>query len=160
MGTPCADWTVRDLVDHLVREQLWAPELLAGCTVEQVGDRFDGDRLGVDPRHSWVLAASAAREAWIEPDALAKRVRLSSGEAGADEYGWQMTLDLTVHAWDLATAVGADRRVDAGLAEAVLAFAEREADAWSGSGLFADPVPVGADADAQTRLVALLGRRP
>ncbi|WP_440901108.1 hypothetical protein [Actinosynnema sp.] len=42
----------------------------------------------------------------------------------------------------------------------MLAFAEREADAWSGSGLFADPVPVGADADAQTRLVALLGRRP
>ena len=36
--TPCKEWSVRDLVNHLVHEQLWAPELLAGCTVEQVGD--------------------------------------------------------------------------------------------------------------------------
>jgi uncharacterized protein (TIGR03083 family) len=34
LGTPCREWSVRDLVGHLVYEQLWAPELLAGCTAE------------------------------------------------------------------------------------------------------------------------------
>ncbi|MGM1061523.1 TIGR03086 family metal-binding protein [Saccharothrix sp. Mg75] len=159
-GTPCAGWSVRDLVNHLVQEQLWAPELLVGCTVEQVGDRFEGDRLGVDPLHSWVLAAGAAREAWIEPGALAKPVRLSQGESTAEEYGWQMTSDLAVHAWDLARAVGAPERLDPDLAEAVLEYVEPHAAEWSAAGLFEDPVPVADDADAQTRLLALLGRRP
>ncbi|GAA1290094.1 TIGR03086 family metal-binding protein [Saccharothrix xinjiangensis] len=158
--TPCPGWTVRDLVNHLVHEQLWAPELLAGCTVEQVGDRFDGDHLGVDPLHSWVLAAGAAREAWIAPHALEKPVDLSQGEAPAEEYGWQMTSDLAVHTWDLARAVGADERIDPGLAEAVLEYVTPNAEDWAASGLFAPPVPVPDDADAQTRLLALLGRRP
>ena len=36
--TPCAQWSVRDLVAHLTREHLWVPDLLAGRTVEVVGD--------------------------------------------------------------------------------------------------------------------------
>jgi uncharacterized protein (TIGR03086 family) len=159
-GTPCKEWTVRDLVNHLVHEQLWAPELLAGCTIEQVGDRFDGDQLGEDPLHSWVLAAAAAREAWIAPKALLKSVHLSSGKAPATEYGWQMTSDLAVHAWDLARAIGVDERIDPDVAEAVLEYIEPNAEPWAASGLFDPPVPVPADADAQTRLIALLGRTP
>ncbi|MEU5696527.1 TIGR03086 family metal-binding protein [Actinosynnema sp. NPDC020468] len=158
--TPCAEWTVHDLVNHLVNEQLWAPELLAGCTVEQVGDRFDGDQLGEDPLHAWVLAAAAAREAWIAPKALLKPVHLSSGRSTAVEYGWQMTLDLTVHAWDLARAIGADERLDPDVAQAVLDYVEPQIDAWSGTGLFEAAVPVPDDADVQTRLIGLLGRTP
>ncbi|XVS61386.1 TIGR03086 family metal-binding protein [Actinosynnema sp. CA-299493] len=159
-GTPCAEWSVHDLVNHLVHEQLWAPELLAGCTVEQVGDRFEGDQLGSDPLHSWVLAAAAAREAWIAPKALLKPVHLSYGKATAVDYGWQMTSDLAVHAWDLARAIGADERIDPDLAETVLEHLEPNARAWAASGLFDPPVPVPDDADPQTRLVALLGRTP
>ncbi|WP_051772862.1 TIGR03086 family metal-binding protein [Saccharothrix sp. NRRL B-16314] len=159
-GTPCKEWTVRELVNHLVHEQLWAPELLAGCTIEQVGDRFDGDQLGEDPLHSWVLAAAAAREAWIAPKALQKSVHLSSGKEPAIEYGWQMTTDLAVHAWDLARAIGVDERIDPDVAEVVLDYIEPNAESWAASGLFDPPVPVSADADAQTRLIALLGRTP
>jgi uncharacterized protein (TIGR03086 family) len=143
-----------------VYEQLWAPELLAGCTIEQVGDRFDGDQLGADPLHSWVMAAAAAREAWIAPGALKRQVYLSVGLRPAAEYCWEMTQDLTVHAWDLARAIGADDRLDPDLAETVLAYAQQHAKLWQGSGLFDPPVPVPDDADAQTRLVALLGRTP
>ncbi|MFI9008300.1 TIGR03086 family metal-binding protein [Actinosynnema sp. NPDC053489] len=159
-GTPCREWSVRDLVNHLVHEQLWAPELLAGCTVEQVGDRFDGDQLGDDPLHSWVLAAAAAREAWIAPKALLKPVRLSYGRTTAVEYGWQMTSDLAVHAWDLARAIGVDERLGPDLARTVLDHVERNAGRWAASGLFDPPVPVPDDADPQTRLLALLGRTP
>ncbi|GAA3856089.1 TIGR03086 family metal-binding protein [Saccharothrix violaceirubra] len=158
--TPCAEWTVHDLVNHLVHEQLWAPELLAGCTVDQVGDRFDGDQLGDDPVHSWVLAAAAAREAWISPTALLRTVHLSAGKAPAPEYGWQMTLDLAVHAWDLARAIGVDERLDPDLAGTVLDYVDGHTGELADSGLFDDPVPVADDVDPQGRLLALLGRAP
>ena len=48
--TPDEDWSVRDLVNHVVGEDLWAPLLLAGSTIAEVGDRFDGDVLGAEPR--------------------------------------------------------------------------------------------------------------
>ena len=160
LGTPCREWSVRELVGHLVYEQLWAPELLAGCTVTQVGDRFDHDNLGGDPLVSWVVAAAAAREAWLEPDALAKSVSVSSGTLDAEEYCWQMTTDLTVHAWDLARSIGVEELIDPELASTVLAYVERNIEEWSESPLFDSPVPVATDADDQTRLIGLLGRKP
>lgn len=50
-GTPCAEWTVRDLVNHLVSEQLWVPSLVRdGCMIEEVGDTFEGTCWGRTPR--------------------------------------------------------------------------------------------------------------
>ncbi|MBB5954212.1 uncharacterized protein (TIGR03086 family) [Saccharothrix tamanrassetensis] len=160
LGTPCKEWSVHDLVNHLVYEQLWAPELLAGCTVEQVGDRFEGDQLGADPLHAWVLAAAAAREAWISPKALLRPVHLSWGRSTAVEYGRQMTLDLGVHAWDLARAIGVDDRIDPDLARTLLEYATENASSLRDSGVFDAPVPVPDDASDQDRLIALLGRTP
>jgi uncharacterized protein (TIGR03086 family) len=71
-----------------------------------------------------------------------------------------MTADLAVHAWDLARSIGADERIDPDLASAVLSYVERNVEDWSGSSMFDSPVPVGADADDQTRLIGLLGRKP
>lgn len=158
--TPCPDWSVRDLVNHLVVEQMWVPDLLAGRTVAEVGDRFDGDQLGADPVRTWDESSRAARAAWLEPGAAERSVHLSYGDETAAEYGWQMTTDLAVHGWDLATATGRDADIPDELAEALLAYVEPQLAAWSGSGMFADPVPVPGDAPAATRLVGLLGRQP
>ncbi|MFC4858988.1 TIGR03086 family metal-binding protein [Actinophytocola glycyrrhizae] len=158
--TPCTQWSVRDLVNHLVVEQLWVPEVLAGRTVAEVGDRFDGDQLGDDPLAAWDEASDVARSAWLQPGAVDRTVHLSFGDVDAAEYGWQMTTDLAVHGWDLATALGADAGIPDELAEAVLAYVEPQVAAWSGTGMFADPVPVPSDAPAATRLAGLLGRRP
>src|SRR5262249_13985475 len=66
-GTPNTEWSVRDLVSHVLSENLWAPPLLAGSTIGEVGDRFDGDVLGSDPLVSWregsPPALAAARQA-------------------------------------------------------------------------------------------------
>jgi uncharacterized protein (TIGR03086 family) len=69
-----------------------------------------------------------------------------------------MTMDLTVHTWDLARAIGANEQLDEELVSDVLAFIEPQVDQLVGTGLFAPPIEVG-DADTQTRLLALLGRR-
>ncbi|MGB3441979.1 MAG: TIGR03086 family metal-binding protein [Actinophytocola sp.] len=158
--TPCSEWTVRDLVNHIVVEQLWVPEVLAGRTVAEVGDKFDGDRLDDDPPSAWQAASDVARSAWLQAGAVDRTVHLSYGDADAADYGWQMTTDLTVHGWDLATALGADPGIPDELARAVLSFIEPQAAALAGTGMFADPVPVPADAPAGTRLIGLLGRTP
>lgn len=158
-ATPCTEWDVRALVNHVVTEQLWAPLLLAGATIDEVGDRFDGDQLGADPVTTWTSAVAAARTVFAAPGALRQSVELSSGHRPAQVYCQEMTLDLTVHAWDLAWAVEADERLDEDLVRDVLAFIEPQIEQLAGTGLFAPPIPVDAGADAQTRLLALLGRR-
>lgn len=157
--TPCAEWDVRQLVNHLVVEQLWAPLLLEGATVEDVGDRFDGDQLGDDPVAAWASAAAAARGAFAAPGALRRSVELSYGRRPAEGYCQEMTMDLTVHTWDLARAIGANEQLDEDLVSDVLAFIEPQVDQLVATGLFDPPIEVGDGADTQTRLLALLGRR-
>ncbi|MFI7277373.1 TIGR03086 family metal-binding protein [Streptomyces sp. NPDC049879] len=159
-GTPCAEWSVRDLVNHLVGEHLWAPWLLRGATLAEVGDRFDGDVLGDDPVAAWDAAVARSREAVDRPGVLEGTVHTSAGEIPAEEYLRQMTLDLTVHAWDLARGTGAGDRLDPDLVALVYGHAAELAPQWQGVGIFAPPVPVPEDAPLQDRLVGLMGRRP
>lgn len=158
--TPCSDWDVRALVDHLVTEQLWVPLLLDGATIEDVGDRFDGDQLGDDPIAAWSRASAAARQAFTVPGALHRPVELSYGRRPAEGYCQEMTIDLAVHAWDLARGIGADERLDDDLVDAVHEWVRRDADHLAAIGLFDPPVPVAEDADTQSRLLAALGRHP
>src|SRR5437016_8090991 len=89
-ATPCTDWQVRGLVNHLVYEQLWVPPLLDGKTVAEVGDRFEGDQLGDDPVKAWEEAAAAARAALVEPGALDRVVHLSYADRPANEYAMEL----------------------------------------------------------------------
>ncbi|MFI2611378.1 TIGR03086 family metal-binding protein [Kitasatospora sp. NPDC018619] len=156
--TPCSDWSVRDLVNHLTGEQLWVPELLMGATVGEVGGRFDGDVLGDDPVGAWTAAAEAAREAWAVPGATGLTVHLSFGDASGQYYLDQLTTDLVIHSWDLAEGIGRLTRLPDGLVGFALDRFAGYGD-LSGSGLFDPPLPVAADAGPQTRLLALAGRR-
>ncbi|GHE99519.1 TIGR03086 family protein [Streptomyces longispororuber] len=159
--TPCAEWTVRDLVHHLVAEQLWVPPLVRdGATVESVGDAFDGDLLGPDPVAAWDTAAAAAGAAFRAPGALDRTVHLSYGETPARAYCAQMTTDLVVHTWDLARAVGADERLPDDLVAAAAREVAPYAADLAASDLFAPAVEPPPGADEQTRLLCLLGRAP
>jgi uncharacterized protein (TIGR03086 family) len=159
--TPCTDWSVRDLVNHLVSEQLWVPALVRdGAMVEAIGETFDGDMLGPDPLASWDTAARAAHDAFAAPGALDRTVHLSHGDTSATDYCSQMVADLIVHAWDLSRAIGADEQ----LPDNLVKFAVREVTPYAAdlekSGLFAAPVEPPPGADVQTKLLCLLGRQP
>lgn len=158
--TPCTEWTVRDLVNHLAVEQMWVPPMLAGSTVEEVGDAFDGDRLGEDPVGVWDRAAATAQEAFGAHEALDRTVQLSFGSTAAHAYCAQMIADLVVHAWDLSRAIGAEEHPSKELVDFTLHEVEPYADDLSGSGLFAKPVPPPPGADTWQKLLAKLGRRP
>jgi len=159
-ATPCQDWDVRTLVNHVVGELLWMPPLLEGKTVADVGDRLDGDILGADPHATWTSAVADARAAASEPGAQDRTVHLSFGDFPGGDYLGQVTSDLVIHSWDLARAVGASDRLDPTLVEFVDDFLSPQIDAWRGAGAFGPAVDVGPDADTQTKLLAQTGRSP
>jgi uncharacterized protein (TIGR03086 family) len=156
--TPCTDWSVRDLVNHVTGEHLWAPHMLDGETIAQVGDRYDGDVLGDAPVAAWERAAEASRAAWLTaaPDAV---VHLSFGDNPALEYGHQMLADLLIHGWDLARGAGLDESLEPAAVAKVFVYMEANAKSWEAAGIFAAPVQIDSD-DPAKRLLALSGRKP
>ena len=86
-------------------------------------------------------------------------MHLSYADRPGEEYAREMIFDLVVHSWDLARGISADDTLDPGLVEAVYASLEPDTD-LTASGLFDQPVPVPADSDEQTKLIAFTGRRP
>ncbi|MFG2292528.1 TIGR03086 family metal-binding protein [Streptomyces sp. NPDC048603] len=157
--TPCTEWNVRDLVNHVTGEQLWIPPLLTeGRTVEDVGDALSGDLLGEDPVDAWDRAAAAARAAFVAPGALDRTVKLSYGPALGSAYCSELTADCVVHTWDLSRGIGADDRLPDDLVEFTIKEVMPYADGLAAGGLFAPPVEVPPGADAQTRLLGMVGR--
>jgi uncharacterized protein (TIGR03086 family) len=63
-----------------------------------------------------------------------------------------------VHGWDLAVATGQDHALDPALVDACWDVVAPQADMLRGSGMFGDDIPLSAESDAQTRLLAMLGR--
>jgi uncharacterized protein (TIGR03086 family) len=157
--TPDDEWDVRTLVNHVAVEQLWVPPLMTGQSVADVGSRLDGDQLGDDPVATWDAAARDSIAAFAAADALGRTVMLSSGARPVEEYLWEMTTDAFIHSWDLARGIGADDTLDAELIGLVYERTLPYADELQKTGMFAPPVPVPADADAQTKLLAIFGRR-
>jgi uncharacterized protein (TIGR03086 family) len=159
--TPCSQWDVRTLVHHLLSEQRWVPAMFEGLTIEQVGDRFDGDLLGGDASRWPELVASAMAEAHAavaQPGALERTVHLSFGDASGEEYVMQLTTDLAIHSWDLARATGQDDMLDPDTVALLLPWTEASAGLIAGSGMFAPPVETGPGAPDDVRLLGLLGR--
>jgi uncharacterized protein (TIGR03086 family) len=156
--TPCDGWDVRALINHITYEDRWTAPLLAGRTVADVGDQFDGDLLGDDPVGSFAAASTEAVEAAtrIDPAAI---VHLSFGDVPASEYLHQLAADHLVHGWDLAAATGGDRHFDEELVSDIADwFADREAGYRDG-GVIGPRVRASSD-DPQDKLIAAFGRDP
>jgi uncharacterized protein (TIGR03086 family) len=156
-ATPCTEWNVRMLVNHVGGEYLWVPELLAGKTIAEVGDRLDGDVLGDDPLQTLINARSAALAAIDGPNALETTVHLSFGDLPAGEYVKQMALDSVIHSWDLARGIGADEALDPELVDLCYAGLKDSAEAWRAAGVFG-PQKASYDDTTQAKLLALTGR--
>jgi uncharacterized protein (TIGR03086 family) len=158
--TPCTEWDARQVANHLIGENLWVSELLQGKTVEQVGTALDGDLTGDDPAAAYRRSVEVARQAVETPGAMAATCHLSFGDYSGAEYAGQVFMDTLIHGWDIATGTGQQVRLDAELVSLCLPIAEELTRKFRAAGVFGDDLPVADDADQQTKLLALVGRRP
>jgi uncharacterized protein (TIGR03086 family) len=160
--TPDRDWTVADLVDHLIDEQRWVAPLMSGASVEEAQKTVEAlanSAAAGDRDAAWQEAASLAAAAFAAEGALERSVALSRGPTPAREYLNEMIFDLCVHSWDLGAAIESPHRLPEDLVavtyEAVQSFGD-----LSSTGLFDSAVEVPADAPLVDRLVAFTGRDP
>jgi uncharacterized protein (TIGR03086 family) len=163
--TPCAGWSVRELVNHLVSEDRWTRPLLEGRTIEEVGSALEGDLLGHDPAAATRAATDEATTAVRSLLHDGSKVHLSYGEESAEEYVRQLSADHLVHAWDLCAATGQVFAPEAALVTEVAGwFVDRES-LYRAAGIIAErpPAPAvrrdGIDGDLDRLLVAM-GRDP
>jgi uncharacterized protein (TIGR03086 family) len=155
----CDDWSVRELLNHVVSGNLWVPELVGGKTIDEVGDRFDGDALGSDSLAAYDSSAGLAAAAFREDGAMDRPVAVSYGPVPGSVYCGHRFIDVLIHGWDLAASTGQDTTLDPDLVEACWEVVEPQRAELSGSGAFGTNVDVAPDADRQTILLAVLGRR-
>ncbi len=158
--TPCVDWDVRNLVNHVINEERWSVPLFGGATIAEVGDAFDGDLLGDHPVNAARAATTAAADVVTEPGALDRPVHLSFGDTPADEYLHQLLAEHLVHGWDLAVAIDADPTIDPEAARLCLRWFDEHHDGYIDAGLIAPPVDLPGTADDHDRLLAAFGRDP
>ena len=154
--TPCTAWTVRDLANHVTNENLWTVPLMEGSTMEEVGDRFDGDVLGDDPIGSALAAARAATETVAVELPKGGIVHLSFGETPKEEYAMQLAADNLVHSWDMAAATGGDTRLEPALVHAIADWFDDREELYRGGGAIAARRSL--TGDAQHDLLARFGR--
>jgi uncharacterized protein (TIGR03086 family) len=158
--TPCPDYDVATLIDHIVG---WAQAFEAGAN----GRVFDGDptqyRAGDDPAGDFRAAADGIVAAWRD-HGIDRKVRAASGGGEVDgRMAFDMALmEYLTHGWDLAVAT--DQPVPYTEAEAAAVLARAEVTLppqYRGEGMpFGDAVDVPDHAPAIDRLVAFLGRSP
>ena len=158
--TPCADWDVRDVVDHVTRFNLAVPRLLDGATIDEMGDIFGADVLGDDPVSAWERSAGPAVEAFFAPGSLEATVHHPVGDIPAAMFLLFRFVENLTHAWDVARAIGGDERLDPDLVKAAYEKLLPLEQMMPASGLFAPKVATPEGATPQELYLALQGRRP
>lgn len=156
--TPDTEWDVRQLLRHMVYELAWVPDLLAGRTLAQIGDKYEGDILGRDPLASWQDAQQAAITAANMVD-LKGTVHLSYANVTAEDNLYECGGDVFIHGWDMARAIGVDDSLDPKLAKIIYDKVRPRAQEFAASGLFGKPIKVASDAPIATKLLAFYGRK-
>jgi len=156
--TPCSDWDVKAVVNHIVYENVWMVALFNGRTIAEVGDEFEGDLVGDDPAGVYVRTANEVKAILAEPDAMSRTCQISSGPVTGAEYSSQLFLDTLIHGWDIAVGAKLDATLDAYLVEQCMPLGQAIADNDGYRAAFKAPTEGATSANPQTQLLALLGR--
>ena len=157
-ATPCAEWDLRVLVNHVTSENLWVHEILGGRTVADVGKELDGDLLGGDPIAAYRDSVAKAK-AVLLPERLDKHYGVSIGDITGYDYASQMFMDQLVHSWDIAKGSRQEVAFDEALAIAATPIAE-EMVGYAGQGsVFGNRQATRPGASSLAVLLGVLGRR-
>lgn len=152
--TPCTEWSVRDLVQHLVGLNLVFAAMLQGQPPPERG----ADVLGADPVEAYRESNAMLHKAFAQPGVLEREYRGPLGVATGEQRLQIRLADLIAHGWDLARATGRQLRIPEELAERSLELMRVSMATQSRAGRFDEPQPVDEDAPALDRLAAFLGR--
>lgn len=156
LATPCRSWNVGQLVSHMVAAPRVGVVALRGGEWSDDGiDYSQGDFLA-----AYDESAQRALEAFSEPGALERTVKLPFTEVPGAFLRMMITTDQFTHGWDLARATAQPTDLQPALAEELLGQVAipDELRGEDGVAPFGPERPAPAGASPADRLAALLGR--
>ena len=160
--TPCAEWDVRALVNHMTRGNSNYVQLVEGGSAADFLRLRDADALGADPVGAYTRSVAACAAAFEQPGALDRRCDYPLGRAPGRQLLAVRTTDTLIHTWDLARALDADETLDPTL---VAWASDNLAEIYGGltgtSRFFGPPVEAPESGTSrQDRLLRRMGRQP
>lgn len=160
--TPCGEWDVRALIDHLL---FWAPALEAAARKEPfaVSAVGEGELPAADPNRVRELEVWLGRlvEAWGRPEAWTGTTALGDPTPlPAPVIGGMVLGEFVVHGWDLARATGQEVVWDDAVLDFTLEWLGQTAEQGRAMGVYGPAVPVPGDAPVLDRVLGLTGRDP
>jgi uncharacterized protein (TIGR03086 family) len=167
--TPCGEWDVRALVNHVTRGNANYVRLLEGGTAADFLRLRNVDALGADPVSAFARSARACAAAFSGPGALERALDYPLGRAAGKQLLAVRTTDTVIHTWDLARATNTGETLDGTLvawitehlAEIYFGLAETPTAADTTHRFFAAAVETpGEAATVQDRLLHRMGRNP
>ena len=160
-ATPCAEWTVRDVINHVVGGATMFAECVEQGSVpdERLGHLMGGDNLGDDFKGAFHAASDRASVAFNGEGALEKMVKLPFGEMPAGVALNIAVMDVMTHALDVAKATGQTVDDDEVLETALTIGRQLITDDFRRPGVFDAEQPAPPDASVADRLLAFAGRR-
>ena len=151
--TPCAEWAVRDLLEHTIG-------VVAGMAAAAAGRPMpESFVLGAEPAAQFQEAAAAAMAAWRSPGAMDRIIDGGAGPMPGHVLAGINLLDTATHCWDLAKSTGQDANLPDDVAVAALGAAKMIVQPEIRTGRFG-PEVTAEGAGPTEQLVAFLGRRP
>ena len=164
LSTPCSEWTVRDLTNHVLLGTRMSVQLLAGGSQQEVIAGLGDDLMAgnQDPIADFVALAAQMQEGFAAPNGLEGTVDHPMGEIPRTMFVGFRIMDNATHAWDLARAIGADDTLDSDLVQRMWDDIQPMAGGLGELGIFGESSSgdVADDAPLQTRFLDLVGRRP
>lgn len=110
--TPCTEWNVRLLVNHMAQGNRNYIPLLEGANGAEFMGRRGVDALGDDPLGAFTASVAACAAAYGRPGVLDRILDYPLGRIPAAQALAVRTTDSVIHTWDLARAIGADETLD------------------------------------------------
>jgi uncharacterized protein (TIGR03086 family) len=160
-ATPCTEWTVRDVINHITGGATMFAECVEKGSVpdDLLPKLMGGDNLGEDFKGSYHAAAARARSSFATPGVLDKMVKLPFGEMPAGIALNIAIMDVMTHAADIAKATGQTIDDEEILGIALEVGRQLITDDFRSPGIFDAEQPAPPNASAAEKLLAFAGRK-
>jgi uncharacterized protein (TIGR03086 family) len=158
--TPCTDWDLRTLLNHMILWTAYSAERRARD--EPLPDELVSTDFVAQPGYAQAYAAQLDRAvaAWSDPAAWTRELKVMGTPTPSAGVGALLLAEMVLHGWDVARATGQDYQCDGPVLAAAAQAVDDNAELFRQYQGFAAPVALPAGASAFDRLLAASGRDP
>lgn len=170
MDMPLPEWfrglyagtqpTLKPVLNYHAYDTAWVPETFAGKTIDEVGDKYDGDLLGDNPITSYTTYSKLATDYIRDNFDENRLIHFTYGDFPASEAILHPTGFRIFRAYDIAKLIRANTKLPEDVCQAAYEYFGPSMEMYRAAGIYGSAIPVDDNASAQAKLFAMVGRDP